>query len=73
MLVTGAAGFIGFHTSAALARNTSTAFVIGIDNFNSYYNVSLKLARERELMRLQESEALAPVAVVHGDINDAGR
>lgn len=47
VLVTGAAGFIGFHVSRALlARNTS---VIGIDNMNDYYDVNLKKARLKEL------------------------
>ena len=43
ILVTGAAGFIGFHvTQKLLARGDS---VIGIDNLNDYYDVSLKEAR----------------------------
>ena len=43
ILVTGAAGFIGFHTASALmARGDS---VIGIDNLNDYYPVALKQAR----------------------------
>lgn len=39
-LVTGAAGFIGFHTAKKLLD--SSALVVGIDNLNSYYDVSLK-------------------------------
>lgn len=47
VLVTGAAGFIGFHVSRALlSRNRS---VIGIDNMNDYYDVNLKKARLKEL------------------------
>jgi UDP-glucuronate 4-epimerase len=43
ILVTGAAGFIGFHTAAKLlARGDS---VVGLDNLNDYYDVRLKLAR----------------------------
>ncbi len=43
ILVTGAAGFIGYHVSEALlARGES---VVGIDNLNDYYDVSLKQAR----------------------------
>lgn len=43
VLVTGAAGFIGYHLSQALlARGDS---VVGIDNLNDYYDVSLKEAR----------------------------
>ena len=40
ILITGDAGFIGFHTvKKLLGRGVN---VIGIDNFNTYYDVSLK-------------------------------
>lgn len=42
-LVTGAAGFIGFHVSERLLAAGHQ--VIGIDNLNDYYDVNLKLAR----------------------------
>ncbi len=49
VIVTGAAGFIGFHlTAALLARGQS---VLGIDNFDPYYSVELKRARIAELQR----------------------
>lgn len=47
ILVTGAAGFIGFHVSKALLAFGHA--VIGIDNLNDYYDVNLKLARLAEL------------------------
>lgn len=47
VLVTGAAGFIGFHTARALLDRGDT--VVGIDNMNSYYDVRLKDARLAEL------------------------
>lgn len=47
ILVTGAAGFIGFHTTLALLAHG--ARVIGIDNLNSYYEVGLKQARLERL------------------------
>ena len=43
VLVTGAAGFIGFHLSKRLLDEGST--VVGIDNLNAYYDVNLKKAR----------------------------
>ena len=43
ILVTGAAGFIGYHTSLSLLKRGDT--VIGIDNLNSYYDVNLKKSR----------------------------
>ena len=47
ILVTGAAGFIGFHLSKRLLDKGYT--VIGIDNINDYYNVDLKYDRLGEL------------------------
>ncbi len=47
ILVTGAAGFIGFHTAKRLLAGGDE--VIGLDNLNSYYDVSLKEARLRQL------------------------
>ena len=47
VLVTGAAGFIGFHVTQALLHRGER--VIGVDNFNPYYSVALKRARLKEL------------------------
>ena len=46
-LVTGAAGFIGFHTAKALLDRGDE--VIGLDNMNAYYDVTLKEARLAQL------------------------
>ena len=43
VLVTGAAGFIGYHTVKRLILRGHQ--VIGIDNLNAYYDVALKQAR----------------------------
>ncbi|CAI5505816.1 unnamed protein product, partial [Closterium sp. Naga37s-1] len=61
VLVTGAAGFVGSHTSLALKERGDG--VIGLDNFNDYYPVALKRAREERLLS-------NGVFVVEGDIND---
>jgi UDP-glucuronate 4-epimerase len=61
-LVTGAAGFIGFHTAKALlARGES---VLGIDSINDYYEVALKEAR------LAQLKAEKNFAFAHVDIAD---
>ena len=47
ILVTGAAGFIGFHLSKKLLENNWQ--VIGLDNLNHYYDVNLKKDRLDQL------------------------
>jgi UDP-glucuronate 4-epimerase len=61
-LVTGAAGFIGFHVARALLERGQE--VIGIDNLNPYYDVSLKRGR----LELIASNPL--FTFYHDDIND---
>ncbi|KDP22397.1 hypothetical protein JCGZ_26228 [Jatropha curcas] len=61
VLVTGAAGFVGTHVCAALRRRGDG--VVGLDNFNAYYDPSLKQARRSLLER-------ADVFIVQGDINN---
>ena len=51
VLVTGAAGFIGYHTAKALLDRGDE--VIGLDNLNTYYDVSLKEARLAQLQGRQ--------------------
>jgi UDP-glucuronate 4-epimerase len=62
ILVTGAAGFIGFHLAKRLAGDGE--MVIGLDNVNDYYDVSLKHAR---LDRLKEEKNFR---FIKGDICD---
>ena len=47
ILVTGAAGFIGFHLCRELLAKGHT--VVGLDNINSYYSTALKFGRLAEL------------------------
>jgi UDP-glucuronate 4-epimerase len=50
ILVTGAAGFIGFHLISALKKQGH--FVVGMDNFNDYYSPTLKRDRAKVLAEL---------------------
>lgn len=61
ILVTGAAGFIGFHLSLSLKKRKDE--VLGLDNFNSYYDKNLKLKREEILKE-------NGISVIHRDIRD---
>ena len=68
ILVTGAAGFIGFHVSKALLALGHK--VIGLDNLNDYYDVNLKLARLTELGIAKDDatqELNEVVSSSHGD------
>src|SRR6476646_6439742 len=49
ILVTGAAGFIGFHVARRLLRDGQD--VVGLDNMNAYYDPALKEARRAELAK----------------------
>lgn len=62
VLVTGAAGFVGSHVSLALKKRGDG--VVGFDNFNNYYDPSLKKARKALL-------GSHNVFIVEGDVNDA--
>ncbi|MFZ0565788.1 MAG: NAD-dependent epimerase/dehydratase family protein, partial [Chlamydiales bacterium] len=62
ILLTGAAGFIGFHMAQAFARQGDRP--IGFDNFNPYYSPELK--KKRALL-LQEMG----IEVIDGDLNDS--
>lgn len=66
VLVTGAAGFIGYHTAAALLAQGYS--VVGLDNLNDYYSPALKRMR---LDRLATSPQAAAFTFVQGDLSDA--
>ena len=52
ILITGCAGFIGFHLTKKLLKNSSTK-VVGIDNLNNYYDIKLKKKRLLELKKFK--------------------
>lgn len=61
VLITGAAGFIGFHLAQFLKARGD--YVIGLDNFNDYYDPLLKRARAQKLLNQK-------VSIIEGDICD---
>jgi len=66
-LVTGAAGFIGFHLCKRLILEGID--VIGIDNFNTYYDQSLKKGREKFLLKLANSQNI-DFKIIEANIED---
>lgn len=72
ILVTGAAGFIGANLVMRLLSEQSGATIVGIDNMNAYYDVSLKEYRLKEIERTHSSHASNSWLFVKGSIADKG-
>ena len=56
ILITGVAGFIGFHLAKRLLAENKK--IIGIDNLNNYYDVNLKKSRLKILKKNKDFEFL---------------
>jgi UDP-glucuronate 4-epimerase len=77
ILVTGCAGFIGYHVAQALLARGDT--VVGADNLNDYYDVRLKQARLDRLQAqsgfvfhrvdISDRQAVGGLVAAHGDIS----
>ena len=68
VLITGAAGFIGFHLTKKLIENNFS--ILGFDNLNNYYDKNLKLARLNELKKYSKNKN--NFKFVEGDISNEG-
>lgn len=75
ILITGIAGFIGFHVANVLRARGET--IIGVDNLNDYYDVALKRSRLKQLecggftfyeADISDAEAMQNIAAKHSDI-----
>lgn len=64
IIITGAAGFIGFHLTQRLLWDNPNLRIVGIDNMNDYYDVTLKEYRQNELSEYKNFR------FVRGDISD---
>ncbi len=69
ILVTGAAGFIGSNLVKRLFKDVQGATIVGIDNMNDYYDVSLKEYRLQELDKIANTSSNQWI-FVRGDIAD---
>ena len=52
ILITGCAGFIGFHLSKRLISNGHKIY--GIDNLNNYYDINLKKKKNQNIKRVNK-------------------
>jgi UDP-glucuronate 4-epimerase len=68
VLVTGVAGFIGYHVAARLLGDGAT--VLGLDNLSSYYDVGLKRARLHDLKARFGFEAAIIDIADHAELED---
>lgn len=70
ILVTGSAGFIGSNLVLELLRTQSPVKIVGIDNMNSYYDVSIKEWRLNEIEKEAGKHHESTYAFLRGDIAD---
>ena len=68
ILVTGSAGFIGFHVCINLIKKGFN--VIGLDNLNDYYDVKLKKARLDEIFQFLKRKKLSSFTFIKCDLED---
>lgn len=55
ILITGCAGFIGYHIAEKILKDLKKCKVYGVDNFNNYYSPELK---KKELLILKNIKSL---------------
>lgn len=55
LMVTGAAGFIGYYLSLRLIKECSGSVIVGLDNFTDYYDISLKEWRVGQIQSAAEN------------------
>ena len=70
ILITGAAGFIGSNLVLELLRSDDPVHIIGIDNMNDYYDVSIKEYRLEKIKSMSESKPDSTWTFIKGSISD---
>lgn len=70
VLVTGAAGFIGANLILELLRRKEGVQIVGIDNLNDYYDVSIKEYRLKLISKEKERHPCSSFVFFKGDISD---
>lgn len=70
ILVTGTAGFIGSNLVLELLRTQSPVHIVGIDNMNDYYDVSIKEYRLAEIEKEAKKHSDSSWTFIKGSIAD---
>ncbi len=70
ILVTGSAGFIGANLVMRLLKDLNEGAIVGLDNLNSYYDVSLKEYRLKEIEMVSRKQPSVSYQFVKGDLAD---
>lgn len=70
ILVTGAAGFIGAYLAQELLETVSPVTVIGVDNMNDYYDISIKEYRLKEIEKKAAEHPESSWTFIKADISD---
>lgn len=70
ILVTGSAGFIGSNLVLELLRTITPIHIVGIDNMNDYYDVSIKEWRLSEIDKCIKEHSESTYVFIKGDISD---
>lgn len=73
ILITGAAGFIGANLAMALLRRAPRVTVVGLDNLNDYYDVSLKEYRLAEIEKAAKTKPDSKWVFIKGNLADKTR
>lgn len=72
IFVTGTAGFIGSNLVLKLLETVSPVKIIGIDNLNDYYDVSIKEWRLEQIQACSAKHPASKWTLIKGDISDRG-
>ena len=70
VLITGSAGFIGSNLTLALLNNVKASTIVGFDNLNDYYDVSLKTWRLETLNAAAKKNGDVKYVFIKGDLSD---
>ena len=72
ILITGAAGFIGSNLVQELLNSVAPIHIIGLDNMNDYYDISIKEYRLQQIEKIASEKAESTWTFIKGNLADKG-